>query len=532
MKRILTVCLAMALAFGLCGAASAAADNFNATGYPIAKEPVTYTALTASAPHYADDWNDYTVIKYLSDYTNVHFDWQYISDTDWATQINLRLVSGDIPDIIYNALDMSQLQTYGVEGGMFLDYTKYIDEYMPNMKAAFEKYPDMGSFAKMLDGSIYSLVQNVWTYGMADPIYYRGDMMAEMGAQVPATIDEFYDLLVAAKEFYKDVEGYYPFLSRIHWTYQNLFPAFGDAWQATDIAFPGGYGDNGDGKVSYNYTSDQWRRFLEFFNKMYVNGLLDPEIFTQDDSTVNAKIKDGKCIFIGRSGTQLTADYYKSGTVETKILPPLTSQWTSELKVLGINTLSLAGRVINANCERPEYLMRYSDMFFTEIADAFDGICGITSWLGLKGTDWDISEDGQSYFRILPEDRKGLSEEEYKNKFVVSSNYVGLVVLDLFPMNNPTQEMKSRESAANYYPYMKPRLLDNFFKYTEDESSRLNSLVADITSYVNTASSQFMSGAVELNDATWANYVDTVNAMGLEEALAIKQAGYERWLGK
>ena len=534
MKRRLSFLLALVLALSLCGAASATStdDNFNATGYPVAKEPVTYTALTVSSPMYADDWNDFTVIKYLSDYTNVHFDWQYISDTDWQTQINLRLVSGDLPDIIYNALDMSQLQTYGVEGGMFLDYTKYIDQYMPNMKAAFEKYPDMASFAKMLDGSIYSLVQNVWTYGMADPMYYRGDMMAEMGAKVPTTVDEFYDLLVAAKEYYKDVDGFYPFMSRSHWVYQNLFPAFGDAWQATNLANPGGYGDNGDGKVTYNYVSDQWRRFLEFFNKMYVNGLVDPEIFTQDDSAVNAKIKAGQCMFIGRSGTQLTADYYKSGKVETKILPPLVSQWTTEQKSLAINTLSLAGRVINVNCKNPEYLMRYNDLFFTDIPGAVDGICGVTSWLGVKGTDWDISDDGQSYFRILPADTKGLSEEEYKNKYVVSSNYVGLVILNLFPMNNPTQEMKSRESAVNYYPYMKPRLLDDYFKYTEDESSTLNGLVTDITAYVNTASSQFMSGAVELNDATWANYVDTVNAMGLDQVLAIKQTGYDRWLGK
>ncbi|HML45942.1 MAG TPA: extracellular solute-binding protein [Clostridia bacterium] len=531
MKRNVSLLLMLALLVSLCGMA-VADDNFNATGYPIAKEPVTYTALVQTGTQLADDWREYTTQKYLSEYTNVYFDFQYITGTDWDTQINLRLVSGDIPDTIITPLTNTQLQTYGEEGGMFLNYVDYIDEYMPNMKTAFEKYPDMASLGAMLNGEIYSLARNVWTYNIGNPMYYRGDMMAEMGAAVPTTIDEFYNLLVAAKEFYSNVEGFYPIESEIFWLHHNLFPAFGDGVQVGRTNQQSGYGDNGDGKVTFNYMTDQWRHYLEFFNKLYKEGLIDKEIFTLDSQAVNAKIKAGQCLFIGNAGTQLTADYYASGKVETKVLAPLVSEFTNEPKVLAIAPLSLAGRVINANCKNPEYLMRYYDMFYTEIADAFDGICGITSWLGLKGTDWDITENGENYFRIMPSDTKGLSEEEYKNKYIVSSEYLGLVVLDVFPINNPTQEMKGYESAASYYPFMKYRLLDGNFKYSEEENSRLSSLTADITTYVDTVSAQFMSGALELNDANWDNYVNTIQSMGIDEVLEIKQAGYDRWLGK
>ncbi len=69
----------------------AADDNFNSTGYPIAKKPVTFTALVSTSSSQADDWNKYTAQKYWSEYTNVYFDYQYISDTDWNTQVNLKL---------------------------------------------------------------------------------------------------------------------------------------------------------------------------------------------------------------------------------------------------------------------------------------------------------------------------------------------------------------------------------------------------------------------------------------------------------
>lgn len=497
-------------------------DNFNATGYPIAKKPVTFTVLTANSSAQADDWNKYTAQKYWSEYTNVNFTFEYISDTDWNTQINLRLSAGSLPDLIKAPLDTTILQTHGVEGGKFLNYADYYKTYMPNMAKAFEKYPEIKAFSTMADNGIYELVQYIWTYTMANPIYYRNDMLTEMGAQVPKTVDEFYSLLVKARDQYKNVDGFYPMISAITWLHQNLFPAFGKGWQY-------GFADNGDGKVSYNYMGDQWRRYLEFVAKLYSEKLIDKEIFTMDNATINAKIKAGQCLVIGNNGTQLTANFFKSGKIETKILPPLVSQYDSEQKVVEIPSCSWCGCVISKTCKSPQYLMRYFDMFFTEPEDAFDGICGLSSWLGIKGTDWDFTADGKNYFRILPKDTFGLSEEEYKNKYVYGGGYTGLVILDKFPVNNPTQEMKATESAASYYPYMKTRLLDTQFKYTEEENAALAGQITDITTYVETATAQFINGTVQLSDATWNKYLDDLKKMGIDKVLEIKQAGYERW---
>ncbi len=496
--------------------------NAAAGGYPIVSEPVTYTALAASNSQYADDWNDYTAMKYFCEYTNVYFDFQYITNTDWETQMNLKLAGNDIPDMIYDSLSTSQLQTYGSEGGYFLDYTPYIDENMPNMVKAFTTYPELKSFATMMDGKIYQLPMMLWTYTMASPIYYRGDHLTEMGASVPKTTTEFYDFLVAAKAHYASVDGYYPIESNYDNLHNNLFPAFGDGYQLP-------FGDNGDGKVSYNKGTDQWRNYLTYMAKLYQEGLIDKEIFTLDAATINAKVKAAQCSVIGGVGTQLTADYYASGKIETKVLPPLTSEYTSEQKSLGLNTLNWCGKTINVKTQNPENLMRFFDMFYTTIADQNNGICGISSWLGVKGVDWDIAEDGTTYYRILPKDTKGLSEEEYKNKYVISSSYCGLVVLDLFPINNPTQEMKSHESADGYYPYMKARLFDSAFKYTEDENAELASMITDLNTFVDTSTAQFITGVTPLDDANWANYLATLQKMNLTRILELKQAGYDRW---
>ncbi|MGI6337672.1 MAG: hypothetical protein ACOXZM_11660 [Eubacteriales bacterium] len=173
--------------------------------------------------------------------------------------------------------------------------------------------------------------------------------------------------------------------------------------------------------------------------------------------------------------------------------------------------------------------MRYFDMFFTEIGDAVEGVCGLSSWLGIRGTDWDITENNQNYYRIVPKDTSGLSEEEYKNKFVWGGGYLGLVVLDLFPINNPTQEMKAYESADNYYPYMLNRLYDSAFKYTEEENAELASLNTDISTYVDTATAQFITGVTPIDDASWNTYLNTLKQMQIDRVLELKQIGYDRW---
>ena len=68
------------MALGACAGLSLAEgdENFNSTGYPIANEPVTYTALVRQSSQYADDYNEYEAIQYWTELTNVQFEWEYL----------------------------------------------------------------------------------------------------------------------------------------------------------------------------------------------------------------------------------------------------------------------------------------------------------------------------------------------------------------------------------------------------------------------------------------------------------------------
>ena len=61
-----------------------------------------------------------------------------------------------------------------------------------------------------------------------------------------------------------------------------------------------------------------------------------------------------------------------------------------------------------------------------------------------------------------------------------------------------------------------------------EENSTYSSLMADISTYVEAAYNEFIIGERSL-ETDWDAYVQSVIDMGIEEAIACKQAAYDRY---
>lgn len=65
---------------------------------------------------------------------------------------------------------------------------------------------------------------------------------------------------------------------------------------------------------------------------------------------------------------------------------------------------------------------------------------------------------------------------------------------------------------------------------TPEESERLTSLTADLNTYQNEMIQKFIMGQVPLDK--FDEFVATLEAMGADEVLRIKQEQYDRYMGK
>ena len=63
--------------------------------------------------------------------------------------------------------------------------------------------------------------------------------------------------------------------------------------------------------------------------------------------------------------------------------------------------------------------------------------------------------------------------------------------------------------------------------FTQDEQDTLMVYV-DIANYVNSMEAKFIRGEVSIEDG-WDSYVDTIENMGLQDIIDVKQAAYDRW---
>ena len=516
MKRILTLIAILTLL-----TVPLAHADLVTEGYPLVPETVVYTMLNPS--NAGEKYENLNLFKQMELVTNVRFEFSNTSSVEYLTQQNMGLASGQIPDVLWNALDNSLVVTYGVEGGMLLDIAPYIDEYMPNLKKMLDKYPLARASVTESNGGIYVLpkVSMTATEG-GEVLYVRTDYLEKVGKQKPTTIDEFYDCLVALKNADCFPEKFVPLLpQKMDILESYLFPSFGDS---VDPLF----GADADGNVVYNRISDQYKRYTEFMSKLFREGLLMNEIYSMDNSVIVSKVKANECAFFTH-GTSLARSNFESGNYDVEIVTPMTSEYTSTPKVRGIMYVKVGGISISAKAQNPEILLKYFDIWYSEDDVVVPGLNGISTKFGIENVNWKYVDDShEHYVRIVPDDTT-LTAEEYRINFVApSAQPPAYAIMTAVPSGDPAQEMKGSQYLVNYIPYWVTRFPMDFLRLTTEENEVIASLMVDIKTYSDNMIAKFITGAEPLEK--WDEYVNQIKSMGIQDVLDVYQAAYSRLL--
>lgn len=114
-----------------------------------------------------------------------------------------------------------------------------------------------------------------------------------LGLEVPETLDDLYNVLKAFKE--QDANG--------NGDPNDEIPISGAKGLSMDLLNPFGITDvNGkrmlvaeDGTLSYYPITEQYKEGLKWLNKLYQEGIIDAEAFTQDDTMLTAKDRTRMC---------------------------------------------------------------------------------------------------------------------------------------------------------------------------------------------------------------------------------------------
>ncbi len=508
--------------------------------FPLA-ETATLTGMISYPANTESDPNNRTIFERLQEATNVEIEWTAIQSDQWSDKISLAMANVDtLTDFIFSAgFSDSDLLKYA-EQGVIIALEDYIDAYMPNLSAVFEAYPEYRTMCEDEDGHIWALPWIEQLGSGKSAIQTVGNMsfinqkwLDFLGLEVPETIEEFEEVLIAFRDNAEalqeefDIEG-------------DIIPMsciVNDGDQDPSILINGfgeGYGDadksrhiavTDDLEVICSATQEGYKEGIEWLHSLYEQGLIDVESFTQDWSTYVAKGKSG------RYGVCFTWDIANVDNLEDWVpLPVLTADTTNLTPQNGSYTSGFErGRcVVTAVAENPALVCAWLDQMY----DPFQSPQNNWGTYG-EDDDFDIfelgeNEDGETM--LVHSELGDASPVEVREEECVGGP---LAVLDDYYdvyVTCPDDAQYRLDWIEEYYtPDMNMEYVyPNVFMSRED-TEELSNLQADIEKLINAKKSDWIMNG--FTDDDWEQYLDDLDAYGLDEYLALFQKYLDSYYG-
>ena len=490
-------------------------------------------------------YDDNPVLKEMAENAGISITWETMSDS-LSEQVNIRIAGNDLPDA-FNAVGFSNydLTNYG-QDGTFIDLTPYItEEYMPNLTKILDEHPDIRAAITMDDGCIYGLPagEQMGTAGVGKAEDYNiytipqysminKTWLDELGLEVPTTLDELHDVLVAFQE--NDMATMYG-----NDAGQTIPLSFGiDQWCWGQNIYYAGFGFTNwtndvcadlllqpDGTVNFVSDDDNYRAALEYFHDWFTEGLIDQEVFSQDDTQYMAKCSQGR---VGVATWWYIEELMGDHADDYVFLPVLDGpDGTHNVTVRdggGINSGSLS---ITSACESPINLLKFYDQWYIPentmqlqygpIGTYFTGQDENGLWQSV--TD----EEAQAQF--------GKSAGELKSEMEVAGPKL---ILSDYYANVFEMEPRAQERLTDLYDYWM-QYVDDTTTYpidcvfTSDELDTIDRYRVDFENFVAEQEAAWLRDG-GITDETWAAYKDNLNSYGMDKLLEVYQAAYDRYV--
>lgn len=501
--------------------------NITKSGMPIASEPVQLKGLV-SKYELVKDWNEHKGLKSYEAKSNVVIKWDTVPQNAFDERRNLMFASNDLPDFVMRANLSPQLITSYAAAGQIIPLDPLIEAgYAPNLAALMKENDGIRKSITSADGHIYSLPNISEADGRISSSWINKKWLDKLGLAMPTTMDEFYKVLKAFKEQDPNgngkadevpISGY----KEGNKNYGDQFiKSFYGSW-----GFGGNSGiiapfmdiDNG-GKVRYIATDNTFKDMITFFNKLWMEGLIDKEILSQDMKQEIAKVDDERVGYVAKGNNNLWMGKNRNNYVQNPVLKGIDGKvyWTG----ISPKVRDLGSFVITSKNPNPAATLRWGDYFLSEEGTAL-------ARLGIQDVTYTIGSDG--FYKLKDEFAKnpnGLTVDEALSEYTI---FQGGGI--------PQRVTQKVDQSAAVLPEMiankdviRPNLVPDeklmIPTFTEKENIELSTYATDIEAYADENIVKFITGAKPLSE--WDKYVSTLNKMQLDKYLAIYQAAYDRW---
>ena len=477
----------------------------------VEEAQVTANAADLAATPFGQAWQEATGI-------NVEI--IYVADN---SAMNLLLASGELPDIIY--WDFSKYPG-GIAAAVSDGLVEPIDDYMqyaPDLQAVLDSNEVYAKGVKIPGGSIAGFPLLVSESGTAGSgLFLRQDWLDELGMDMPETPEQLYDVLVA----FKDKKGaQYPFTAgtdnyKVLFTHGVITSPFGLVMANYHQI---------DGKVHYGYAEPAFKDVLVWLNKLYEEGLFDPNFQTNDKNMYGSNMMNGVSgATIGTGGSALstwmqTMQKTDPEYVLTGFGPLVAKEGDTPMASVYSNPVKTQYGVITTSCKNKEAAARLWNYGYSE-----EGRLLIE--YGIKDVSYVVLESGEIAHTDLimnnPDMDQTMAKAQYCRSWKGFPYLKGTFETALLSSNPPVEAQQAaiaQWSNSDAAKYALPTLVIG-----DEEAAEFSSLSADLTTYIDEMVIKYITGLESL-DTFETEYLPTLKKMGVDRAIEIQQKALDEF---
>lgn len=504
----------------------------NELAFPL-KEKTVISGLTSFPPNTESNPNNRTIFRRLQEKTNVEVKWTAIQSDQWNDKITLAMANPKtLADFVFNAsFNDSSLLKYA-DQGIIIPLEGYIDSYMPNLKAVFDKYPEYRAMCTDSNGHIWGLpwIEQLGSGKEAIQVidnmsFINKKWLDALGLKVPNTIEEFEKVLLEFKNKASLLQTKF----KIDGSIIPMSFIMNDGGQDPYVLINGfgeGYGDADKGrhiavtdnrKVICSATQEGFKKGTAWLHKLYEQGLIDPEAFTQEWSTYVSKGKSGRygvCFSWDVANIANLADWVPLPVLkaDVKNLTAQNGSFTSGFD---------RGRcVVTAVAKNPALVCAWLDQMY----DPFQS--PQNNW-GTYGEDdeFDIfvlgkNKAGKDMLKHAPLGSASPVEvreaESVNGPLAILDEYYGVYVTCPDDAKYRLDWIKDYFTPDVNEKYVYPNVF-----MTREDTEEVSNIQADVSKAINTAKSDWVMNG--FTDQDWENFKKKLESYKLDKLLSIFQ---------
>lgn len=489
---------------------------------PIVDEPTTlsyFVADDSNAAIMTTDWNDNEFYQEMERRTGVHLEFEMVSSADYQTNFNLMIASGNLADMIYvGASYYAEGVDAAIDDGYFLDLTDLVDEYMPNyerIRTSDVQYELLSTTDSGRLGAVYELRQS--KQGPWLGLWIRQDWLDDLGLETPVTFDDYHEVLTAFKN---EKGATAPLILNFSGSDGEFGTMSGglnvlNSWQLDET-----------GKVNFGPYMDAWKEYVTIMHQWYTEGLIDPDFMATDERTADmAKVVTGASGLFAALYTMPSV--YEAASEDPNmnlapVNPPVMNEG-DEGHIRLRDSYTSGNTAISADSENWEVALRWLDYLYTD-----EG--ALLANYGVEGDTFEFNEDGEPEFtdKILANENGWTMTQTVASYLCPSAGIANWSDWTRELAGVPEKDQACYDVWSEFGDDWR---LPSSVTLTQEESTERAALYADISTIVKEQTAQFISGALDI-ESNWDAYISALEASGMERAIEITQAAYDRYLAR